>query len=88
MGLEKIKYRTLEEAKADLQEFQRKFGLRRDWHEPDEQGISAKVIGKQLDNAFGETIDFPNRECVVVLYHDKKEVGRINLATLLAVACL
>ena len=87
MGLEKIKCRTLEEMKDDLQEFQEKFGLRKDWHEPDEQGISAKVIGKQLDNTFGEMIDFPNREYVVVLYHNKKEVGRINLATLLAVAC-
>ena len=87
MSFEKIKHRTLERMKRDLQEFQLKYNLRNDWHEPDEQGISAKVVGHWLDNAFGEAGRISD-EFIVILYEDKKEVGRINLATLLAVACL
>ena len=58
---------------------------RHDMHEPDEQGISAKVIGKELDNAMGEDVRF-NDEFVVILKNSKDKEFRINLATLIAIA--
>jgi len=76
------------ETKKKLIKFKKRFGLRDDWHELDEQGIQAKVVGNHLDNAFGDAID--HGEFVVVLYKDgespfKNELT-INLATLLALA--
>lgn len=35
----------------DLERFRRTHGVRSDWHEPDEQDITATVIGHNLDNA-------------------------------------
>lgn len=35
----------------DLERFRRTHGIRSDWHEPDEQDITATVIGHNLDNA-------------------------------------
>lgn len=40
-------------SKADLEAFANRHGLRPDWHEPDEQGVTARVAGITLDNAFG-----------------------------------
>lgn len=61
-----------------------KLGVRLDWHEPDEQAVTAKVVGKTLDNAMGDSGEC--NEMVVVIEKDGKEVHRINLATLLAIA--
>jgi len=71
--------------KKKLQKFTKRFGLREDWHEPDERGVSARIIGHRLDNAFGE--DSLGDELIVVLLVDGKEQFRINLASLLALAC-
>jgi len=71
--------------KRKLRRFATRFGLREDWHEPDEQDVSAKIIGHKLDNAFGE--DALGDEFIVLLIVDKKEEFRINLASLLAIAC-
>jgi len=55
-------------------------GVRSDWHEPDEQGVSAEITGDHLDNAGA------GPEFTVVLKKNGKEMGKINLATLLAMA--
>jgi hypothetical protein len=72
--------------KLELRDLQKDEYLRLDWHEPDESGIDAMVKGNHLDNAFGE--DKNSSELVVILTKDGEEYYRINLATLLAVACV
>lgn len=75
--------------------FAQKYGLRPDWHEPDEQDIGARVYGTQLDNAMGagyvagDGID--TGELNVVLYripdsHDEptEDLAVVNLANLLS----
>lgn len=79
----------------NLKEFTK--DCREDMHEPDEQGLSARIVGDHLDNAMGTTIeyqDFPfgdkssvqRQEYVVIL--DKVGEGsfKINLADLIALA--
>ncbi len=67
-------------------------GCRDDMHEPDEQGLSARVVGTHLDNAFGESItgEFLERgyqEIVVILERDSDgRVEKFNLASLIALA--
>ena len=54
-----------------------KLGVRMDWHEPDEQGLTAKVVGKTFDNA-----GFDDEKHV-----ELKQDGntyRVNLACLLS----
>lgn len=76
-----------------LRAFATKYGTRPDWHEPDEQEISARVIGTRLDNACGAAIDGGAlregyQEIVVILTHSHPhEQIEINLADLLALAC-
>jgi hypothetical protein len=73
-----------------ISDFGEKANTRPDWHEPDEQEVTAVVVGTKLDNAFGETIR-PGaivegyQEIVICLRCD--ETGdkiAINLANLLA----
>ena len=64
---------------------------REDMHEPDEQGISAHVVGTHLDNAFGEEIieNLLEKNCqefIVIIKDDKGRVEKFNLATLVAYA--
>lgn len=69
-------------------------GCRPDMHEPDEQGLSARVIGDHLDNAMGERIDpyliFSGAQELVVLLERSTDEGvkteAFNLATLIALA--
>jgi hypothetical protein len=70
-------------------------GCRRDMHEPDEQGLQARVVGFKLDNAQGEDVtehglEMGYQELVVVLdrLYPKggQKVERFNLADLLALA--
>lgn len=66
-------------------------GCRDDMHEPDEQGVSARVIGNQLDNAFGEDIREGAvlngyQELVVIINRDVDAPRLFNLATLIALA--
>ena len=70
---------------------------RDDMHEPDEQGISAIVLGNHLDNAMGDYPEImkrtwaedgpsPHMEYVVCLQNEINEQVWINLATLIALA--
>lgn len=70
-------------------------GCRPDMHEPDEQGLSARVIGDKLDNAYMEEINpefLENgwQELIVILERDYgtkgKQVEKFNLSTLIALA--
>jgi hypothetical protein len=59
---------------------------RDDMHEPDEQEVTAKVIGKTLDNAFScPPAKFSHNELMVVIERDGKE-EYFNLANLIALA--
>jgi hypothetical protein len=72
-----------------LQAFAQRYGLRPDWHEPDEQGVTATVVGRSLDNAHGDhgwKHKGKEMEKLIVLKVDGKEVMRVNLATVLALA--
>lgn len=74
---------------------------RSDWHEPDEQGITAEVVGRTLDNAFGDWPQYgyiyprDSKSCVpmekiVVLQGNDGNLRTVevslNLASLLALA--
>jgi hypothetical protein len=69
-------------------------GCREDMHEPDEQELTASVIGEKLDNAFGEGIipygiENGFQEYVVILRRyttDGFKIEKFNLATLIALA--
>lgn len=73
----------------------KKLGVRSDWHEPDEQEVTAKVKGTSFDNAFGghggAFTPSDGRpwagEIVVVIHKDRKPVAQVNLATLFSWAC-
>lgn len=63
---------------------------RPDMHEPDEQELSARVVGDHLDNANGDhvaidPIEGGYQEFVVILRRDGM-VERFNLASLIALA--
>lgn len=83
-----------------LQEVARTLGVRPDWHEPDEQEVTAKVFGQSFDNAgfwpydpsqpddrCQGSLDSECLEMYVQLYQAGRPVAVINLATLLAMAC-
>ena len=38
----------------ELHRFKKQYKLRDSWHEPDEQEVSAFVVGNKLDNAMGD----------------------------------
>lgn len=81
-----------------LAEFAREHSLRPDWHEPDEQGVGARVIGTHLDNAMGANAgrtvapdghDFTEFNVVLTVEDEDgvpQDAAVVNLATLLAVA--
>lgn len=79
----------LEQKHQELVEFTK--DCRLDMHEPDEQGISARVVGDHLDNAMGDEVDAKAirggfQEYVVILQNAKRETLEVNLATLIAMA--
>lgn len=57
-------------------------GVRPDWHEPDEQEVSARVEGDRLDNATGAS--GACGELRVVITRDGEPVAAVNLASLCA----
>lgn len=65
--------------------------LRPNWHEPDERGIGARIVGTHLDNAMGARLD-PDGEFNVVLTREHtrendevpRDIAVVNLATLLS----
>lgn len=83
-----------EAKRKELRKFAKEHGLRPSWHEPDEQEVTARVVGRSLDNAFGEHVGSKSivegfQELVVIVEAGQGLEGRIliNLATLLAIAC-
>ena len=83
--------------RAELVALAKELGVRQDWHEPDEQLITAELRGTayDFDNAMGvaenySNSDTPRMELHVVLrrLNDKflpeQEIAAINLATLFA----
>lgn len=70
------------------------YGCRPDMHEPDEQGLRARVVGDHLDNACGDHIGVDQitrgfQEFVVILERFDDEVKGVevfNLADLIALA--
>lgn len=87
----------------DLERFRRTHGIRSDWHEPDEQEITATVIGHNLDNAMthvGDVYDHDESwKSLTVVLHEQatdsnsvvtgsgKPLAYVNLAQLLSWAC-
>lgn len=65
---------------ADVALFQAaaKAKVRHDWHEPDEQDLTATVRGTSFDNAGTEN------EKRVIVKKEGRPIGKINLATLLS----
>jgi len=83
--VELINEQMLTEAKyintrQQLRSLARTLGVRDSWHEPDEQGLTAKVKGKTFDNA-----GTPG-EMVLIVYKDGSPIFAVNIATLLAFA--
>jgi hypothetical protein len=78
-------------SKKQLLDLAKGLGVRVDWHEPDEQEVTAKVFGKQFDNAgfYGSecTLSSEQKEIYVALFKNNVLVAEINLATLFAFAC-
>lgn len=76
--------------RTDLVELARTLGVRKDWHEPDEQDVNAQVWGSSFDNAgfwpLGEHTMHPESlEQHVILWQDgNDEEYAVNLATLFA----
>jgi hypothetical protein len=74
--------------KKELVELARELGVRPDWHEPDEQGVSAVVYGQSFDNAgFWDdqrSAGLMHEEMYVILYVGGSPAASVNLATLFA----
>ena len=77
----------------ELAALAQRLGLRPDWHEPDEQNVSVRMVGAGFDNAMGpeflkgrteQELKDPMFELSVIIEHDGKPVAAVNLATLLA----
>jgi hypothetical protein len=77
---------SMKEIKKSLQRLQKEYKLREDWHEPDEESIDVKMIKGYFDNAMGAYEGCG--EAYVILLHNNKEIAKINLATLFAIACM
>lgn len=83
-------------SRQDLLDLARQLGVRHDWHEPDEQNLTARVEGVSFDNAgFWPTAAVGNPEIVeqhviLALMDDHgrpvQDVAVVNLATLFAFA--
>lgn len=78
----------MQEKLQELIEFTKE--CRDDMHEPDEQGIKARVVGDHLDNACGESVTADavvrNYQEYVVVLDKGGDSFKINLATLIAIA--
>jgi hypothetical protein len=79
--------------RAQLQGVADALGVRADWHEPDEQEVTAVVHGDNFDNAGfwghdsrGTPVTFGEgqQEMWIELRRDGHPVAEVNLATLLA----
>jgi hypothetical protein len=73
--------------RADLIALAEELGVRPDWHEPDEQDVTATTHGGSFDNAGfwpADQVKSAGVEQYVVLHKDGKPVAAVNLATLFA----
>lgn len=74
--------------RSQLVALARELGTRKDWHEPDEQGLTASLFGTTFDNAgFWASADYRDlgyEEIHVILYKNDHAVAAVNLATLFA----
>jgi hypothetical protein len=78
--------------RQELVELAQELGVRPDWHEPDEQEVTALCVGDDFDNAgfwpagYGCKSGKGGEVCEkhVVIWKDGHAVAAINLATLLA----
>ncbi len=75
----------------ELRELADELGVRRDWHEPDEQLVTARVAGVDLDNAgfwppSEVGIHGYTGELCVIISQDSTDVAAGSLASLLAMA--
>jgi len=74
--------------RAQLVALAQELGVRPDWHEPDEQQVTATAHGVSFDNAgfWGEARSryMSHEEQHVVLYKEGRAVATVNLATLVA----
>lgn len=84
--------------KGQLRELASELRVRGDWHEPDEQGVTAVVHGECLDNAGfwgteqirgrrtrrGPVYSGAGEELWAELFQDGEPVAEVNLADLLA----
>ena len=77
--------------RAELVELAKQLGTRPDWHEPDEQDLTAEVHGASFDNAGfwpeDEHRAYTAPEVIeqhVILYQEGQPVAAVNLATLFA----
>lgn len=69
---------------AQLSALAASLGVRSDWHEPDEQEVSARIVGDHLDNAMGSTAVDNCGEFNVIITREGQDVAVVNLAVLLA----
>ena len=82
--------RTLSE-RYELVELARELKVRDDWHEPDEQDLTAKVYGNVFDNAMGPGFEHaygpPENEYLEMFVELRKNhvpIAQVSLATLFA----
>lgn len=69
----------------EFRQLANELGVRTDWHEPDEQEVTAIVRGASFDNAgFWPQPERSFEEQHVVIYQMGHAVAAINLATLCA----
>lgn len=71
---------------VELEDFRRAYGLRPDWHEPDNNGVTAYVVGDHLDNAMGPTVERGFGELNVVLASEQSSGTSFEHATFLPIA--
>lgn len=69
-------------SRDSLEDVRQRLGLRLDWHEPDEQGVTAEFEAGEFDNA----MVLPGSESGVYLLHEGRRVAYVNLALLFALA--
>lgn len=67
-------------SREGLRQVAKQLHVREDWHEPDEQGVTATIEGRRFDNAGVDG------ERMVVLKQFGKPVAKVNLASLFAMA--
>lgn len=73
--------------RSELVELARELGVRKDWHEPDEQEVDVEVYGSDFDNAGFWPSDQAAGDILerhVIISKDRHPVAAVNLATLLA----